>query len=65
MVVVNERVFDVFLKNFAGNLDDNSVKKNTLHEPIIAQYVRINPKQWNNFIALRVEFYGCQYGKCW
>jgi contactin associated protein-like 2 len=38
------------------------VKINQFHEPIIAQYVRINPRQWNNFIALRVEFYGCSYG---
>jgi hypothetical protein len=47
--------------NFAGNLDDNSIKMNRLHEPIKARYVRLNPRQWNNFIAFRVEFYGCIY----
>ena len=35
--------------------------ENKLHEPIVAQYVRLNPRQWNNFIALRVELYGCAY----
>ncbi len=35
--------------------------KNNLLEPIVARYVRLNPLQWNNFIALRLELYGCQY----
>ncbi|RNA34413.1 neurexin-4 isoform X2, partial [Brachionus plicatilis] len=49
------------IMNFPGNTDDNTVRENRFHEPIIAKYVRINPRQWNNFIALRVEFYGCPY----
>ena len=31
--------------------------------PIIAQFIRINPVRWNGRISLRVELYGCDYGK--
>ncbi len=52
-----------YFQNFDGNTDDNTIKYNGLKEPFVAQYVRFNPRQWNNFIALRVELYGCNYGK--
>ncbi len=55
-------LFAVWFKNFDGNTDDNTIKYNALKEPIVAQYVRFNPRQWNNFIAMRVELYGCSYG---
>ncbi|XP_019337450.1 coagulation factor VIII [Alligator mississippiensis] len=46
-------------KIFKGNQDYISSVVNTLDPPLFAQYVRIHPRQWNNHIALRTEFLGC------
>ncbi|XP_019391865.1 PREDICTED: coagulation factor VIII isoform X2 [Crocodylus porosus] len=46
-------------KIFKGNQDHISSVVNTLDPPLFAQYVRIHPRQWNNHIALRTEFLGC------
>ena len=48
---------------FEGNLDDNTVVTNQLPYPIVARYIRINPQRWARFISMRVEFYGCRFGK--
>ena len=48
---------------FLGNINDNSVKKNDLPYPIVARYIRINPQRWSRFISMRVEFYGCRFGR--
>lgn len=48
---------------FEGNTNDTGVKENRLRYPIIARYVRIYPQRWNRLIALRVEFFGCDYGE--
>jgi len=50
---------------FEGNLDDNTVVENSLPYPIVARYIRINPQRWDRFISMRVEFYGCRFGKLW
>ncbi|XP_028518818.1 lactadherin isoform X2 [Exaiptasia diaphana] len=46
---------------FKGNSDRNSIVYNALHNPILAQIVRIVPIQWQGFIVMRVELYGCPY----
>ncbi len=28
---------------------------------MITRYIRFNPRQWNNFISMRVEVYGCPF----
>lgn len=48
---------------FEGNHDGNTVVKNEFDVPIIAQYIRINPMRWRDKISMRVELYGCDYGK--
>jgi len=48
---------------FEGNLNDNDVVMNTLPYEIVARYIRINPQRWDRFISMRVEFYGCRFGK--
>jgi len=48
---------------FEGNLDDNTVVTNELPYPIVARYIRVNPQRWARFISMRVEFYGCRFGK--
>lgn len=46
-----------------GNRNDNSIVRNNLTDPIITRYVRFNPRQWNNFISMRVEVFGCLFSK--
>jgi len=48
---------------FEGNLNDNDVVTNELPYPIVARYIRVNPQRWDRFISMRVEFYGCRFGK--
>ncbi|XP_001634630.2 discoidin, CUB and LCCL domain-containing protein 2 [Nematostella vectensis] len=48
----NEEIFD-------GNVDSFTVHHNNLKTPVIARYVRINPRTWEKGICLRVELYGC------
>nr|XP_028570220.1 coagulation factor VIII isoform X5 [Podarcis muralis] len=46
-------------KIFQGNQDHFSPVVNLLDTPLFAQYLRIHPVRWNNHIALRMEFLGC------
>ncbi|KXJ17937.1 Coagulation factor VIII [Exaiptasia diaphana] len=46
---------------FKGNSDHNSIVYNAILPPIIAQIVLIVPTEWETFIALRIELYGCPY----
>nr|CAD7425131.1 unnamed protein product [Timema monikensis] len=46
---------------FKGNINGDSIRKNSFEVPIIAQWVRINPTRWRDRISLRVELYGCDY----
>jgi len=48
---------------FKGNVNGDGVRKNIFEVPIIAQWIRINPTRWRDRISLRVELYGCDYGK--
>jgi hypothetical protein len=48
---------------FKGNVNGDGIRKNVFEVPIIAQWIRINPTRWRDRIALRVELYGCDYGK--
>lgn len=48
---------------FKGNTDADTIKYNVFEVPIIAQWIRINPTRWRDRISLRVELYGCEYGK--
>ncbi|XP_078344639.1 thioredoxin domain-containing protein 3 homolog isoform X2 [Oculina patagonica] len=46
-------------KVFESNSDQDTIIYNSLKNPIITQFVRLNPKTWNEAIAIRTEFYGC------
>jgi len=48
-------------KLFRGNVDGDYVVRNNFDQPIIAQWLRINPTRWQDRITLRVEVYGCDY----
>lgn len=62
IVIIN--LFDIsfsliLLKDFTGNSDRNSVVYHELNLPIRARYLRFLPANWDNYIAMRVELYGC------
>ena len=45
-----------------SNVDDKSIVKNALAPVIVARFIRIHPKTWNNHISMRAEFLGCFEG---
>ncbi|XP_075231156.1 neurexin-4 [Lycorma delicatula] len=49
------------VKMFKGNINGDSIRRNTFEVPIIAQWIRINPTRWRDRISLRIELYGCEY----
>ncbi|EMP39132.1 Coagulation factor VIII, partial [Chelonia mydas] len=46
-------------KIFKGNQNHFSTVVNSLDPPLFARYLRIHPRRWQNHIALRMEFLGC------
>ena len=54
----------LFLQTFIANSDRFTVVAHNLKPPIKARYIRIIPEEWNSYIALRVEFYGCKTSEC-
>ena len=48
-------------KLFLGNEDGDYVVRNDFDQPIIAQWIRINPTRWADRISMRLELYGCEY----
>ena len=35
---------------------------NSLESPVIAQFIRLHPRAWNEAIGMRTEFYGFDAG---
>ena len=52
---------DGFARLFNGNTDGFAEVRNVFDQPIIAQFVKINPTRWADKIAMRIELYGCDY----
>lgn len=48
---------------FQGNSDRYQVTTNRLLKPIRTRYVRVHPKLYYRYVAMRVELYGCRLGK--
>ncbi|XP_075817870.1 discoidin, CUB and LCCL domain-containing protein 2 isoform X3 [Microtus pennsylvanicus] len=48
-------------KIFQGNKDYDKDVRNNFLPPIIARFIRVNPVQWQQKIALKVELLGCQF----
>ncbi|XP_038622277.1 discoidin, CUB and LCCL domain-containing protein 2 isoform X1 [Tachyglossus aculeatus] len=48
-------------KIFQGNTDYHQDVRNNFIPPIIARFVRVNPVQWHQKIAMKVELLGCQF----
>ncbi|XP_038060413.1 lactadherin-like [Patiria miniata] len=48
------------IKVFIGNTDYNTPVTNLFAESVVATVVRIEPIEWNMFVALRLELLGCR-----
>ena len=46
---------------FRGNYDIYHTVSLKIIPPIKARFLRIHPKAWRSYIAMRVELYGCRY----
>lgn len=49
------------LQRFRGNYDIYHTVAQRVSPYIRTRYLRIHPKQWRSYIAMRVELYGCRY----
>ena len=47
-----------------GNVDSNTVVKNTFRSPVVARHVRVYPMSAQSITALRLELYGGDVGRC-
>ena len=45
---------------FRGNYDIYHTVSHKIIPPIKARFVRIHPRSWYSYIAMRVELYGCR-----
>lgn len=57
--VISMILFSSF-QTFAGNKDRYTVVAHDLNPPIRTRFLRIVPEEWQSYIALRAEFYGCK-----
>uniref|UniRef100_A0A2K5VUZ0 Discoidin, CUB and LCCL domain containing 2 n=1 Tax=Macaca fascicularis TaxID=9541 RepID=A0A2K5VUZ0_MACFA len=48
-------------KVFQGNKDYHQDVRNNFLPPIIARFIRVNPTQWQQKIAMKMELLGCQF----
>lgn len=46
-----------------GNSDHNTIVRHMLKEPFISKEVKIQPRSWKGGVGLRLELYGCKFGK--
>ena len=49
------------LQRFRGNYDIYHTVAQRVSPYLRTRYLRIHPKQWRSYIAMRVELYGCRY----
>ena len=53
--------FSLIVLVFQGNSDVNSIVHHDIAPAITARFIRVHPTGWNNWIHMRLEFYGCFY----
>uniref|UniRef100_A0A670Z6H1 F5/8 type C domain-containing protein n=1 Tax=Pseudonaja textilis TaxID=8673 RepID=A0A670Z6H1_PSETE len=49
-----------YLDVFTGNINSDGHVKHFFKPPILSRFIRIIPKTWNQYIALRIELFGCE-----
>ena len=45
-----------------SNSDQDTVVSNSLKSPVVAHFIRLHPRAWNEAIGMRAEFYGFDAG---
>lgn len=55
--------FSLSRQVFQGNMNYLDEVRNNFLPPIEARYIRVNPTQWHQRIALKLELLGCQIGR--
>ena len=50
---------NTYFQEFTANTDQNTAVKHYLLHPITANFIRIQPLDWELSICLRFEVYGC------
>ena len=54
-----------YVSNFLtlkGNVNRYAVVTRRLSPVIVAQYIRLHPRTWHSYTALRIDFLGCLKG---
>jgi len=54
----------LFMQEFAGNTDQDTVVFHDLDPPITSRYIRFLPVDWYVAVSMRVELYGCKGTLC-
>ena len=54
---------EIVFQMFKGNYDRYIVVQHKFARPLYGRYFRVYPVSWYSYIGMRVEFYGCVYGK--
>ena len=52
-------LYDIVPKVFDGVSDRNTPVTRMFPRPVFAESIRINPKEWKEWIAVRFEVLGC------
>ena len=53
----------IFLQEFIGNKDRNTIVTNWFLPRFTARFIQIKPKTWQDKICMRTEIMGCFGGK--
>ena len=55
-------IFFAFLKIFQGNMERQLVVFHKFRPSLKTRYIRVHPRTWYSWIAMRFELYGCRLG---
>ena len=54
---------EIVFQMFKGNYDRYIIVQHKFARPLYGRYFRVYPVSWYSYIGMRIEFYGCVYGK--
>uniref|UniRef100_A0A4Q8K6Y4 U47-Liphistoxin-Lth1b_1 n=1 Tax=Liphistius thaleban TaxID=1905330 RepID=A0A4Q8K6Y4_9ARAC len=49
------------LKEFGGNMDQNTDRRHYLNQPFVARYIRFQPIKWKKRVSMRIGVIGCPH----
>ena len=53
-------IFILLHQDFIGNTDRNTIVRQTINPPVVAQWIQLFPIEWQGGISLRMELLGCR-----